>query len=376
MKIVYCVPSMYRLGGVERIVAKKASLLAKRGFDVSIITTDQGERPCYFEIDDKVKFYDLGINYEKNGKRCFLSKLYHFFYNNYLHKKRLIRLLLELKADIVISTFFNEMGILPKIKDGSKKIVEIHFSRQMFNFARRKGWRGIVDDYMMSQYIKSLRQYDRFVVLSKEDAENWHELDNVEVISNVCPIEILQKSQLIVHRVVSVGRYEFQKGYDRLIDAWALISKQVSGWTLHLVGEGSLRGELDTKIRKLGLENSVFLDGASKDISKVYLNSSIVAFTSHYEGFSLALVEAESAGLPVVSFDTPCGPKDIIRNGEDSFLVSNGDIETFAEKLFLLIKDESLRRTMGNKAYENSRRFTEEIIMSQWVSLFENVVKQ
>lgn len=376
MKIVYCVPSMYRLGGVERIVAKKASLLAKRGFDISIVTTDQGGRPCYFEIDDKVKLYDLGINYEKNSKRSFLNKLYHFFYNNYLHKKRLSRLLLELKADIVVSTFFNEMGILPKIKDGSKKIVEIHFSRKMFNFARRKGWSGSVDDYMMSQYIKSLRQYDRFIVLSKEDAENWYELDNIEVIYNVCPIEISQKSQLTAHRVISVGRYEFPKGYDRLIDAWALISKQVSDWTLHLVGEGSLRGELEAKIKKMGLENSVFLDGASVDVSKDYLNSSIAAFTSHCEGFLLALVEAESAGLPVVSFDTPCGPKDIVCNGEDGFLVSNGDIEKFAEKLLLLIKNESLRRAMGNKAYDNSRRFTEEIIMSQWVSLFENVVKQ
>lgn len=376
MKIVYCVPSMYRLGGIERIVAKKASLLLERGFDVSIITTDQGGRPFYFGIDSQVKHYDLDINYEKNRKRSFLSKLYHFFYNNYLHKKRLSRLLLELKADIVISTFFNEMGILPKIKDGSKKIVEIHFGKKMFNFARRKGFMGIVDDYMMSQYIRELRRYNRFVVLSKEDAENWHELDNVEVIYNMCPIEILQKSQLIAHRVVSVGRYEFQKGYDRLIDAWALISKQVSDWTLHLVGEGSLRQELEAKIKELGLENSVFLDGASADVSKVYLNSSIAAFTSHYEGFSLALVEAESAGLPVVSFDTPCGPKDVIREGEDGFLVSDGDMEKFAEKLLLLIKDENLRRTMGNKAYENSRRFTEEIIMSQWVSLFENVVKQ
>lgn len=376
MKIVYCVPSMYRLGGVERIVAKKASLLAKRGFDVSIITTDQGERPCYFEIDDKVKLYDLGINYEKNSKRFFLSKLYHFFYNKYLHKKRISRLLLELKADIVISTFFNEMGILPKMKDGSKKMIEFHFSKHLFHFFRRKGWKGKVDDYIMTQYTKTLRQYDRFVVLSKEDAENWSELDNVEVIYNVCPIEISQKSQLTAHRVISVGRYEFPKGYDRLIDAWALISKQVSDWTLHLVGEGSLREELEAKIKKMGLEASVFLDGASADVSKDYLNSSIAAFTSHCEGFLLALVEAESAGLPVVSFDTPCGPKDIIRNGEDGFLVPNGNIEKLVEKLLLLIKDESLRRIMGNKAYDNSRRFTEEIIMSQWVSLFENVLKQ
>lgn len=376
MKIVYCVPSMYHLGGVERIVAKKASLLAQRNFDVSIITTDQGGRPFYFKIDSRVKHYDLGINYEKNRKRPFLRKLYYYFYNNFLHKKRLNQLLLELNADIVISTFHNEMGILPKMKDGSSKIVELHVCRQTFSVFRRKGWRGSVDDYMMTRFIKSLRQYNRFVVLSKEDAENWKELDNVEVISNMCPIEFSQKSQLRVHRIISVGRYNTFKGYDRLIDAWALISKQVSDWTLHLVGEGSLRGELEAKIKKMGLEDSVFLDGASADVSKDYLNSSIAAFTSHCEGFLLALVEAESAGLPVVSFDTPCGPKDIIRNGEDGFLVSNGNIEQFAEKLLLLIKDENLRRTMGNKAYENSHRFTEEIIMSQWVSLFENVVKQ
>lgn len=375
MKIVYCVPSMYHLGGVERIVAKKASLLAQRNFDVSIITTDQGGRPFYFKIDNRVKHYDLGINYEKNRKRPFLRKLYYFFYNNFLHKKRLHQLLLELKADIVISTFHNEMGILPKMKDGSTKIVELHVCRQTFSVFRRKGWRGSVDDYMMTQFIKSLRQYNRFVVLSKEDAENWKELDNVEVISNMCPIEFSQKSQMRAHRIISVGRYNTFKGYDRLIDAWALISKQVSDWTLHLVGEGSLQGELEAKIKEMDLENSVFLDGASINVSKDYLNSSIAAFTSHYEGFSLALVEAESAGLPVVSFDTPCGPKDIIHNGEDGFLVPNGNIEKFAEKLLLLIKDESLRRTMGNKAYDNSRRFTEEIIMSQWVSLFENVVK-
>lgn len=376
MKIVYCVPSMYHLGGVERIVAKKASLLAQRNFDVSIITTDQGGRPFYFKIDSRVKHYDLGINYEKNRKRPFLRKLYYYFYNNFLHKKRLNQLLLELKADIVISTFHNEMGILPKMKDGSTKIVELHVCRQTFSVFRRKGWRGSVDDYMMTRFIKSLRQYNRFVVLSKEDAENWKELDNVEVISNMCPIEFSQKSQLRVHRIISVGRYNTFKGYDRLIDAWALIAKEVSDWTLHLVGEGSLRGELEAKIKEMDLEDSVFLDGASINVSKDYLNSSIAAFTSHYEGFSLALVEAESAGLPVVSFDTPCGPKDIIRNGEDGFLVSNGNIEKLAEKLLLLIKDESLRRTMGDKAYENSRRFTEEIIMSQWVSLFENVVKQ
>lgn len=153
-----------------------------------------------------------------------------------------------------------------------------------------------------------------------------------------------------------------------------MISKEIpEDWTLHIVGEGCLRQELTDQIKRLGLENSVFLDGVSENISKDYLSSSIAVFTSHYEGFLLALAEAESAGVPVVSFDTPCGPKDIIEDGKDGFLVPNGDISQIAKKIYLLIQDEKLRTIMGRNAYENSKRFNENIIIPQWISLFDRV---
>lgn len=375
MRIVYCIPSMYRLGGIERIISRKANLLVSRGFDVCIITTDQSGRPFYFEIDERIKHYDLNINYERNRNRNILSKIFFFFYNKYLHKRRLRKILLELKADVVISTFFNELGILPEINDGSIKLVEFHFSRYMFSVNKRSGIFRIIDDYMMKLFPKILSKYSRFVVLSHEDAKSWIELDNVVVINNMCPIKIPLTSKLINKKVISVGRYEKPKGFDKLIKAWSKISEQVPCWELHIVGDGSLRSLLEKQIKEYGLENSVFLNGVSSDMGKEYLKSSIAVFTSNYEGFLMALVEAESAGVPVVSFKTPCGPNDIINNGTDGFLVENGDIDGIAEKLLILIKNEKLRKEMGKRAFENSRRFSEERIISQWISLFEEVVK-
>lgn len=374
MKIIYCIPQLYRLGGMERIVSIKMNLLVKEGYDVSVITTDQGNRPFYFELDKRIKHYDLNINYEQNTGNRLIKKFFLLLYKYYIHKRRLESLLFVLKADIVISTFSDEMFILPYIKDGSKKIVEFHFCRNMFKLLSQKGIFHLIDIFKSKRRIRSLKKFDSFVCLSNEDAQNWTELNNVEVIYNISPLKFSSKATLKEHRVISVGRYSYQKGYDRLINAWALISKEIpEDWTLHIVGEGCLRQELTDQIKRLGLENSVFLDGVSENISKDYLSSSIAVFTSHYEGFLLALAEAESAGIPVVSFDTPCGPKDIIEDGKDGFLVPNGDISQIAKKIYLLIQDEKLRTIMGRNAYENSKRFNENIIIPQWISLFDRV---
>lgn len=376
MKIVYCLPSTFRMGGVERIISSKVNMLSEMGHDVSIITTDQQGRQPYFKISDKVNCYDLRINYDKNRGRGFIKKLFYFFYNTYLHKKRLSQLLKKkLRADIVISTLFNEVALLPQIKDGSKKIVEFHFSRAISHYTRRSGLVGYILSLVDRSSYKILGKYDRFVVLSDEDADNWKELNNVSVINNFCTIDIDGRAKLEEHRVISIGRYEFQKGFDRLISAWFLISKQKPDWTLHIVGEGSMRPMLTEQIKKMGLENSVFLDGASSNIDVELLKSSVAVFTSIYEGFLMAIVEAESAGVPVVSFDSPCGPKDIIRDGEDGFLVANGDIQELGQKLLLLMSDCELRKKMGDKALDNSRRFTKKKIMSQWITLFNDVLK-
>lgn len=137
-----------------------------------------------------------------------------------------------------------------------------------------------------------------------------------------------------------------------------------------------MRSQLENQIRQSGLQTSVFLEGSSKTIHEEYARSSIFVLTSKSEGFSLAILEAISEGLPVVSFDCPCGPKDLIDDGVNGFLVENGDIEGLADKLLLLMNDETLRRRMGDKAYESSKRYLPDVVMQQWMHLFDSLVKR
>ena len=124
---------------------------------------------------------------------------------------------------------------------------------------------------------------------------------------------------------------------------------------------------------RLGLEKSFLLKGATKDIQDKYLESSIYVMSSRYEGMPMVLLEAMACGLPIVSFNCPCGPKDIIKDKEDGFLIPFRDIELMAEKIEELIIDEEKRKLFGKNAKRNVQRFSQDKIMNQWQELFENL---
>ncbi|MDD3201579.1 MAG: glycosyltransferase, partial [Bacteroidales bacterium] len=115
---------------------------------------------------------------------------------------------------------------------------------------------------------------------------------------------------------------------------------------------------------------------STNDIVSKYCESSIFVLSSRYEGFGMVITEAMSCGVPPVSFSCPCGPKDIISDGEDGLLVPNGDIETLAAKICYLIEHDNLRREMGRKAIVNVQRFNMENIALQWKRLFEECLKE
>ena len=174
-------------------------------------------------------------------------------------------------------------------------------------------------------------------------------------------------------KIISVGRLEYQKGFDILIDVWKKVDEKHSDWVLEIYGEGSLRKELQDKIDSLNLTDSLILKGSEKNIQSKYLESSIYMMSSRYEGMPMVLLEAMSCGLPLVSFDCPCGPKDIIKDGENGFLVKFGNIEEMAKKINYLIENEDKRIDMGKKAKELSYNYLKEKIMNQWKELFENL---
>lgn len=373
MKIVYCIGGTYNSGGMERVLANKANYLVKRGFDITIITTEQQKRSSFFTLDERIKTIDLDINYEANNGKSFFNKLLQFPIKQIKHKYKLERVLRVLNADIVISMFGNEANFLYKIKDGSRKILEIHFSRfKRLQYGRTGIWRW-ADIWRSKNDVKIARQYDRFIVLTKEDKGYWGEMHNLQVIPNARTFVATHPTELKNQEVIAVGRYDYQKGYERLISAWKIVHENFPTWKLRIVGDGEMRGEMELQIKQLELQNSVILGQATKDIQSIYRNASLLVLTSHYEGLPMVLLEAQAMGLPIVSFDCKCGPKDIIDDGVNGCIVKNGNIMDLAEKMMKLMGNEDLRISYGQKAFLNSEKYDETVIMEEWITLFDEI---
>ena len=184
----------------------------------------------------------------------------------------------------------------------------------------------------------------------------------------ITPKEVNYESK----RVISAGRYMTEKGFDRLLKVWSLVNKQFYDWHLYIFGNVD-RTAYQRIAEHMQLCNTVHLMPATKDIAEEFSKSSIYVMSSRYEGFGLVLAEAMSCGLPCVSFDCPYGPREIIRNGEDGFLVEDGNIDELAQKLKQLMSNKELRKTMGAKAAMNITRYKPETIMAQWIKLFQSI---
>lgn len=374
MKIVYCINGTYNSGGMERVLMTKANYLAEvAGYEVTIVTSQQEGRPHFYPFSSQIKFYDLGIDYDKNLKYGLLVRTFRKWMKKRRHRQRLTGLLNTLKPDICISMFDYDYSFLYKIKDGSKKILEFHFCKQQkvieaSNFVMKLlqylrvyvGWQNIV------------RRYDKFVVLTEEDKEAWGNLTNIEVIKNPIPEMPAERAALRVKQVLSVGRISFQKGFDRLLRAWTLVTPHFPDWQLVIRGNGDAASLLQLA-QELGVAGTVSIKPATAKISEEYLGSSVYVMSSRYEGLGMVLMEAMSYGVPVVSFACPCGPKELI--GVDyGTLVPNGDIEGLANGMMKWMEDEKLRQAGGEKARDFISQYVQDRVMSQWMNLFNSMM--
>ena len=369
MKIIYLIAGTFNAGGMERVLSNKANWLVAHGNEVVIITTDQRGRSSYFSLDSRITTYDLNINYDENNGEPFLKKALKFPVKQWRHRRRLEALLKHLQADVVINMFNNDVSFTYKIHDGSRKILESHFSKQKKLQYGRTGLWHLADRLRTLHEGEIVKKYDRFVVLTHEDKQLWGDLQNIVVIPNARTFESSQCADLKQKRVLSVGRLDYQKGFDRLIDIWQRVEPQANGWQLDIVGSGPLNDDLQKKIDCHGLQSSVHILSPTEDIVSIYLRSSIFVMTSRYEGLPMVLIEAQTVGLPIVAFACPCGPRDIITDNINGFLIEDGDEWRFSEQLMKLMHNNVLRQQMGEAAKKASDAYEVEHIMEMWQNL-------
>ena len=378
MKIVYVTPALYMAGGVERVLTLKANYFAENfGYDITIVLTEGKGKTLFYPLSPKVKVVNLDINFEELWTCSFAKKVFVYLRKQRVFRKQLTAELMRLRPDITISLLRREINFLSNIKDGSKKIGELHVNRANYrNFEEGDAnfVKNLFAKFWMRNLVTKLKHLDRFVVLTEEDRQAWQELSNVCVIPDPLSFVPQKVSQWTEKRVIAVGRYAYQKGFDLLLKAWSLIEQQYPDWQLAIYGDGD-RTPYEQQLKELNVDAArCHLNGKTKDIEAEYQNSSLFVFSSRFEGFGMVLVEAMACGLPVVSFAGPCGPKDIVSDGHDGLLVENGNVAALAEALSKMMADESQRQLFSEQALKNVQRFRMEQIAERWKNLFEGIV--
>jgi glycosyltransferase involved in cell wall biosynthesis len=382
MRIAYLLQGgLFNPGGMERVITTKADYLTKMyNYEVFIITTEQMGRPVFFPVSEKVRLCHLDIHIGKYyGKENYIQKIVRRFIKIQEYKKKLSKLLKEIRPDITITTLGGlDIDFINDLKDGSIKIGELHFPRTYRKIQAQKMYRSflpnLVGEIMTAGFIRNCKKLKRLIVLTEEEKASWDETDNIEVIPNALSFYPETTSDCGAKKAIAVGRLVYEKGFDMLIDAWKAVYKKHSDWELHIYGEGSEKENLLNQIQQENLNGVVKIHEPVKDIYNQYLHHSMMLFPSRFlEALPMVLLEAMSCGLPIIAYDAPCGPKDVIREGVNGFLVKTGNIEALSVKINDLIESDEMRKRMGKVAREMSFDYEVEKIMKRWLKLFETL---
>ncbi len=376
MRIVYCLQALHRKGGIERVITTKANYLVSAGYEVHIVTTDQRNGPIAFPLDERVQLHDLGLNYELDNNLGRWGRIKALIDKRPKHQNKLEALLREIKADITISTFFQDAPILPKLRDGSKKVLEMHTSRFAREYmyppsAKLMRLYGRLRSYLDERLA---RKYDAFVILTEVERPLFRNQKNIHVIPNACVLAVEGKSSLQHKQAIAIGRLEYVKNFESLIRVWAKVHEQQPDWHLTIYGEGPLRRQLEAQVEALGLQNVVKLPGASNTLDKAYMDSSVCLMTSHFEGLPMTLIEAQMHGLPIVAYACPSGPKEIVHDSIDGYLIPEGNEEAFAEKVLQIIDNKELLSNLSDGAYISSQRYRIDEVMDSWIKLLDRLL--
>lgn len=348
MKLLYITNGISGGGGLERVLSIKASYFAETlGYDVHIITLNDAKE-TFYPFSSSISIHPIEVS--KDWKYLF----------SYIHKVN--QIVKKIQPDIISVCDDGMKGLYVPlwIQKGKAKIIyERHASMILNGASWQKFW------MRMGGHL-----YDKIVVLTNYNLSEWSS-SNLTVIPNPVSFYPQESATLENHRIICVGSLSYNKGYDLLIDAWSKIASQHPSWSVHIYGKGDASIYQDI-INQAGIQKQITFHAPVQDIASIYQQASLLVLPSRSEGFGMVLIEAMACGVPCVAFDCPCGPRDIIQNGENGILVKAQDTAELAQHIEKLINDEQLRKNMGTFAKQTAQQYLMERIAILWKNLFES----
>ena len=376
MKILYHTGQLKSHGGIEKTLACKVNYFSTQlKQDVYLLTYEQGSAPYIYSINNQVHKHDIEIDYNVDYTKEKLFSIKNI-QKIVLHCYRLRKEIKIIKPDIIIIPNFGfEFYFLPFISSKTPIIREFHDSQ--FN-RENKCKRSFSHKIKNSIDLFIENKYNKLIVLTPDEFK-YIKSSNVICIPNALKIEQQVFVKPVRARIViAAGRLNQVKGFDNLINIWKDIKRQDPSWLLYIFGDGddNYKDYLQLLIRNNDLSEHVFLKGSSSDLDSEFLKASIFVCASHTESFGMVLIEAMNCGLPVVSYDCPFGPRYIVENSIDGFLVDNQNEEQFKKALIKLMQSKELRTSMSINAKKKALIYSEDRIMNKWLDLFNKVINK
>lgn len=367
MRIILLVSNMTEVGGVQRLVANLANSFSRyNDVEVEIINGGKKVGEEKFKLNDSIKVSYINMEHKDLNNKGVMSKARHML-NIYLSMRNYFKnYSFSSNKNIVVAFGHAPSCMLPFLIKKQKNVRLIGSQHNPITYSKLYS--------LFREY--SLNKLDKYILLSegmKIDLLKNYNLGNVEIIENPNTLINPIYTNYNNNKVISVGRLTEQKGFDILLEIWSKVVKKQKEWSLEIIGEGPGKKKLLDKIKKHQLQDSVRIKGFTNQIEREYSDSDLFVMTSRYEGFGLVLVEAQGCGLPTIAFDCPFGPKHIINNEEDGYLIKFGDNQEFADKLINVMENKKLLRQLGENAIENSKRFDVETITEKWIKLFNEI---
>lgn len=372
-KIVFYVYNIYGIGGTVRTVINSANYLVEKNYEVEIISIRKTSAKPALYISPKVKLTRLfDIHRGFKGVKGRFIKLLMKFPTIWFDKNEqlnvngnlnlftdllLFRSMKNVKANYVVTT-------IPSLNYMSTKFV----SNDIVKIGQEHSQFSVHKASLQKKILKSYNKLDILTVLTNYEKESYQKLlgssPKIEIVPNGTP-----KSEFISDNenkmIISAGRFVYEKGYERLIRAYAPLIGEFPDWTLRIYGSGEDYKIMQDEIAVQKAYNNIFIFPSSNTILKEMAQSSIFVLPSRFESFGMVVIEAMSTGIPVVSYDA-LGPKEIISDGEDGYIIPMDDEELLREKLRKLIIDEYLRKNMGKKALDKSKLYSFENVGEIW----------
>lgn len=354
MKVAFFIHDIYKTGGTERVTVTLANGLLENGHEIMIISECSGH-DIRFNVDPNINIISLN---SQNYKNSIIRKM--SIYNSL---KKIIK---QNNVDVLIcvDVTLYLYGFLLKRK--LKVIAWEHFNYYHNNRDKVR---------MISRKLAA-KYSDALVVLSKNDYNTYvreiKEIKKIKTIYNPLPFEIKKRSSLDNKTVLAVGRYVYQKGFDILLESWSKIQCDLPEWKLRIVGDGEEKEKLKSIIKENKVKG-VELIPFTKDIIKEYSKADIFVLSSRFEGFGMVILEAQASGLPVISFNCPYGPSELINDNENGKLIENGNIDDLGKEILeLALNKDKIERLSMNALY-NAKKFNISIIINMWEELFNEI---